>query len=68
MFQKSTLLLFFTFYTKYCTFFLQMCIKNCTFAQNFENCAMNDIPSFNGYFEQTIKDNWLLDALELGRF
>ncbi len=24
---------------------------------------MNDIPSFNGYFEQTIKDNWLLDAL-----
>ena len=24
---------------------------------------MIDIPSFNGYFEQTIKDNWLLDAL-----
>ena len=24
---------------------------------------MNDIPSFNGYFEQSIKDNWLLDAL-----
>ena len=24
---------------------------------------MNDIPSFNGYFEKTIKDNWLLDAL-----
>ena len=24
---------------------------------------MNNIPSFNGYFEQTIKDNWLLDAL-----
>ena len=24
---------------------------------------MNDIPSFNGYFEKAIKDNWLLDAL-----
>ena len=24
---------------------------------------MNDIPSFNSYIEQTIKDNWLLDAL-----
>jgi long-chain acyl-CoA synthetase len=24
---------------------------------------MNDIPSFNSYIENTIKDNWLLDAL-----
>jgi long-chain acyl-CoA synthetase len=24
---------------------------------------MNEIPSFNSYIEQTIKDNWLLDAL-----
>ena len=24
---------------------------------------MNDIPCFNSYIEQTIKDNWLLDAL-----
>ena len=40
-----------------------MCRKSITFAQNFENCAMNDIPSFNSYIEQTIKDNWLLDAL-----
>ena len=24
---------------------------------------MNDIPSFNSYIEQSIKDNWLLDAL-----
>ena len=40
-----------------------MCRKDITFAQNFENCAMNDIPSFNSYIERTIKDNWLLDAL-----
>ena len=42
-----------------------MCRKGITFAQNFENCAMNniDIPSFNRCIEQTIKDNWLLDAL-----
>ena len=24
---------------------------------------MSNIPSLNSYFEQTIKDNWLLDAL-----
>ena len=40
-----------------------MCRKGITFAQTFENCAMNDIPSFNSYIENTIKDNWLLDAL-----
>ena len=48
---------------KNCTFFLRMCRKGITFAQKFENCAMNDIPSFNTYIEQSIKDNWLLDAL-----
>ena len=42
---------------------MRMCIKSCIFAQNFEKCAMNNIPSFNGYFEKSIKDNWLLDAL-----
>jgi long-chain acyl-CoA synthetase len=40
-----------------------MCRKGITFAQKFENCAMNDIPSFNSFVEQSIKDNWLLDAL-----
>jgi len=40
-----------------------MCKKRITFAQNFENCAMNDIPSFNSNIEKAIKDNWLLDAL-----
>jgi long-chain acyl-CoA synthetase len=40
-----------------------MCRKDITFAQKFENCAMNDIPSFNSFIEQSIKDNWLLDAL-----
>ncbi len=40
-----------------------MCKKDITFAQNFENCAMNNIPSFNSFIENTVKDNWLLDAL-----
>ncbi len=40
-----------------------MCRKDIIFAQNFENCAMNDIPSFNSIVEKTIKDHWLLDAL-----
>ena len=40
-----------------------MCIIFCTFAQNFENCAMNSIPSFNSYIEQSIIKNWHLDAL-----
>ena len=40
-----------------------MCKKDITFAQKFENCAMNDIPSFNSYIEKSIKENWLLDAL-----
>ena len=40
-----------------------MCRKDITFAQNFEDCAMNDIPSFNSYIVKTIKENWLLDAL-----
>ena len=40
-----------------------MCRKVTTFAQNFENCAMNEIPSFNACIEKTIKENWLLDAL-----
>ena len=40
-----------------------MCRKRITFAQNFEICAMNNIPSFNFYIEKTITDNWLLDAL-----
>lgn len=40
-----------------------MCRKRYTFAQNFENCAMNNIESFNSYIEKTIKENWHLDAL-----
>ena len=42
---------------------MRMCRKDITFAQKIENCAMNDIPSFNSFIEQSIKDNWLLDAL-----
>ena len=40
-----------------------MCRKGIIFAQNFEDCAMNNIPSFNSYIVNTIKENWLLDAL-----
>ncbi len=40
-----------------------MCRKGITFAQNFENCAMNPIPSFNKYIEQAIVKNWEQDAL-----
>ena len=40
-----------------------MCTIFCTFAQNLENCAMNSIPSFNSYIEQSIIKNWHLDAL-----
>ena len=40
-----------------------MCTIFRTFAQNLENCAMNSIPSFNSYIEQSIIKNWHLDAL-----
>ena len=42
---------------------MELCRKDITFAQNFEICAMNDIPSFNSYIVKSIKENWLLDAL-----
>jgi len=40
-----------------------MCRKRYTFAQNFENCAMNKFESFNLYIEKNIRDNWDMDAL-----
>lgn len=40
-----------------------MCSIFRTFAQNFVNCAMNSIPSFNSYIERSIIKNWHLDAL-----
>ena len=42
-----------------------MCMKGIIFAQNFENCAMNniEIPSFNSLIENAVKDNWLLDSI-----
>ena len=40
-----------------------MCSIFRTFAQNFVNCAMNSIPSFNSYIERSIIKNWNLDAL-----
>ena len=40
-----------------------MCSIFCIFAQNFVNCAMNSTPSFNSYIEQSIINNWHLDAL-----
>ena len=40
-----------------------LCKNGSTFAQNFENCAMESIPSFNSYIENSIIKNWDLDAL-----
>lgn len=40
-----------------------MRIFHCNFTQKFENCAMNNIPSFNALLQKTIADNWDLDAL-----
>ena len=40
-----------------------MCTIFIIFAQNFVNCAMNSIPSFNSYIENSIIKNWNLDAL-----
>lgn len=40
-----------------------MCRKGSTFAQNFENCAMNTGSSFNQYIQRTILQNWDADAL-----
>ena len=40
-----------------------MCKIGITFAQNFLICAMETIPSFISYIEQSIKKNWDYDAL-----
>ena len=40
-----------------------MCRKRYTFAQNFRNCAMDIAPSFNGYIQKAIVENWDHDAL-----
>lgn len=40
-----------------------MCKKYSTFAQIFDFCAMELIPSFNSYIEKSIIEHWDLDAL-----
>ena len=40
-----------------------MCKIHCTFAQNLKYCAMDNIPSFNSFIEQSIINNWDKDAL-----
>lgn len=40
-----------------------MCMKDVTFAQNFDNCAMENIPSFNSVIQQSIVNHWDNDAL-----
>ena len=40
-----------------------VCRKQCTFAQNYENCAMNTGSSFNKYIYDSIQKNWDSDAL-----
>ena len=40
-----------------------MCRKYHIFAQIFDFCAMETIPSFNSYIEKSVIENWDLDAL-----
>ena len=40
-----------------------MCRNRCTFAQNFQNCAMNTSSSLNEYFRKAILNNWNQNAL-----
>ena len=40
-----------------------MCRERIIFAQNFKICAMNTYRSFNSYIENSIINNWNLDAL-----
>lgn len=40
-----------------------MCRETFIFAQNFKICAMNTYRSFNSYIENSIRNNWNLDAL-----
>lgn len=42
---------------------MHLCKQRHTFAQIFEICAMENIPSFNSFIEKSIIDNWDLDAL-----
>ena len=42
---------------------MEVCKKTIIFAQNFYNCAMNTVESFNSYIEKSIKENWDRDAL-----
>lgn len=48
---------------KKCTKGFELRIKDCTFAHEYHNCAMNTIPSFNSYIEKSILENWDRDAL-----
>lgn len=49
--------------TKNCTFFFVMCRNDITFAQIIFFCAMNNIPSVNKLFQDSVIKNWDRDAL-----
>ena len=50
-------------YVNIARFFLFCAEKECTFAQNFENCAMDASSSFNKYVHDAITRHWDSDAL-----
>lgn len=50
-------------YVKYCTYYFEMRIEKCNFAEINTKSLMESIPSFNSILEQSIIKNWNLDAL-----
>ena len=50
-------------HVKYCTYYFEMRIEKCNFAEINTKSLMESIPSFNSILEQSIIKNWNLDAL-----
>ena len=50
-------------HVKYCTYYFEMRIEKCNFAEINTKSLMEAIPSFNSILEQSIIKNWNLDAL-----
>ena len=50
-------------HVKYCTYYFEMRIEKCNFAEINTKSLMESIPSFNSILEQSIIKNWNFDAL-----
>ena len=50
-------------HVKYCTYYFEMRIEKCNFAEINTKSLMESIPSFNSILEQSVIKNWNLDAL-----